>query len=64
MASSNGGIVKMIGIVIAGHGSWPKSMVESLELITGEQPCVKTVEVTDVESAESIKIKIESALKI
>lgn len=53
----------MIGIVIAGHGSWPKAMVESLDLITGDQPFIKTVEVTNVESAESIKNKLNASLE-
>ena len=53
----------MIGIVIAGHGSWPKAMVESLDLITGDQPIIKTVEVTNVESAESIKNKLNASLE-
>lgn len=54
----------MIGIVIAGHGIWPSALKKSLDMIYGEVPNLGICEVTDVESAEQIKVKMDEALNL
>ncbi len=53
----------MIGIVIAGHGSWPLALNESLGMLYGEVPCLEICQITDVESAEQIHEHLDQALK-
>lgn len=52
----------MIGVVIAGHGTWPAAMKHSLDMIYGEVPDLEICQVTDAESAEDIHAKLEEAL--
>lgn len=52
----------MIGIILAGHGSWPSAMKNSMELIMGEQCGVAVCEVTDIESAAEIRLKMDQAM--
>lgn len=53
----------MIGIILAGHGSWPSAMKNSMELIMGLQQGISVCEVTDIESAEEIRLKMDQAIK-
>lgn len=53
----------MIGIILAGHGNWPSAMKNSMELIMGVQRGVSICEVTDIESADEIRLKMDHAMK-
>lgn len=53
----------MTGIIIAGHGDWPNALKHSLEMVYGQMEGIETCPVTDVESAEEIKDRIDLAIK-
>ena len=53
----------MIGVVVAGHGIWPRAMKQSVELICGDQKNISIVEINDIETADKIKEKISCAVE-
>lgn len=52
----------MVGIVIAGHGTWPTAMKKIAEMIIGDTSYIQTVEIDNIESAVHIKEKIDDAI--
>ena len=56
------GRINLIGLVIAGHGVWPTAMKKTAEMIVGDISYIQTVEIDNIESAESIKQKIDNAI--